>query len=47
MEKHGILKKMNLNLLKKGGKIFEGSHDFSTFRALLGAKSPIKWTLLP
>ena len=38
-----IKKKMNLNLLKKGGKIFEGSHDFSTFRAATcGAKSPIK-----
>ena len=34
---------MNLTLLKKGGKIFEGSHDFSTFRAATcGAKSPIK-----
>ena len=38
-----IKKKMSLNLLKKGGKIFEGSHDFSTFRAATcGAKSPIK-----
>ena len=38
-----IKKKMNLKLLKKGGKIFEGSHDFSTFRAATcGAKSPIK-----
>lgn len=38
-----IKKKMNLNLLKKGGKIFEGSHDFSTFRAAAcSANSPIK-----
>ena len=38
-----IKKKLNLNLLKKGGKILEGTHDFSTFRAAsCSAKSPIK-----
>ena len=29
--------------MKKGAKIFEGTHDFSTFRAAsCSAKSPIK-----
>ncbi len=38
-----IKKKIDLSLLKKGGKIFEGTHDFSTFRAAsCGANSPIK-----
>ena len=34
---------MNLNLLKKGAKLLEGTHNFSTFRAAsCSAKSPIK-----
>ena len=34
---------MNLNLIKKGAKLLEGTHDFSTFRsAKCSAKSPIK-----
>tara|TARA_B100001057_G_scaffold452942_1_gene497323 strand:+ start:324 stop:1064 length:741 start_codon:yes stop_codon:yes gene_type:complete len=38
-----ITKKINLKLLKKGAKILEGTHDFSTFRASsCSAKSPIK-----
>tara|TARA_B100000963_G_scaffold346248_1_gene351244 strand:- start:896 stop:1636 length:741 start_codon:yes stop_codon:yes gene_type:complete len=38
-----VKKKMNLDLLKKGGKIFQGTHNFSTFRASsCTAKSPIK-----
>ena len=38
-----VKKKINLDLLKKGGKIFKGTHDFSTFRASsCTAKSPIK-----
>ena len=38
-----IKKKINLQLLKKGAKILEGTHDFSTFRASsCSAKSPIK-----
>ena len=38
-----IKKKLNLKLLKKGAKILEGIHDFSTFRASsCSAKSPIK-----
>ena len=38
-----IRKKIDLNLLKKGGKIFEGIHDFSTYRSSsCTAKSPIK-----
>ena len=38
-----IKKKLNLKLLKKGAKILEGTHDFSTFRASsCSAKSPIK-----
>ena len=36
-------KKINLNLLKKGAKLLEGTHNFSTFRATsCSAKSPIK-----
>ena len=36
-------KKLDLKLLKKGAKILEGTHDFSTFRASsCSAKSPIK-----
>ena len=36
-------KKLNISLLKKGAKILEGTHDFSTFRASsCSAKSPIK-----
>jgi len=38
-----IKKKLNVKLLKKGAKILEGKHDFSTFRAAsCSAKSPIK-----
>ena len=38
-----IKKKINLKLMKKGAKILEGTHDFSTFRAAsCSAKSPIK-----
>ena len=38
-----IKKKMDTNLLKKGGEIFKGTHDFSTFRAAsCSANSPIK-----
>ena len=38
-----IKKKIDVNLLKKGAKILEGTHDFSTFRASsCSAKSPIK-----
>ena len=38
-----IKKKMNLSLLKKGAKILQGKHDFSSFRASsCSAKSPIK-----
>ncbi len=38
-----VKKKIDINLLKKGGKIFEGTHDFSTFRASsCTAKSSIK-----
>ena len=38
-----IKKKINFSLLKKGGKIFEGIHDFSTFRAAsCSANSPMK-----
>ena len=34
---------MNLELLKKGGEILKGTHNFSTFRASsCTAKSPIK-----
>ena len=36
-------KKIDLNLIKRGAKILEGTHDFSTFRASsCSAKSPIK-----
>jgi tRNA pseudouridine38-40 synthase len=38
-----IKKKIDIKLLKKGAKILEGKHDFSTFRAAsCSAKSPIK-----
>ena len=38
-----VKKKININLLKKGGQIFKGTHDFSTFRASsCTAKSPVK-----
>ena len=38
-----IKKKLDLKLLKQGGKILEGEHDFSSFRAAsCSAKSPIK-----
>ncbi len=38
-----IKKKINLSLLKKGAKILQGRHDFSTFRSSsCTAKSPIK-----
>jgi len=38
-----IKKKINISLLKKGSKLLEGTHDFSTFRAAsCSAKSPIK-----
>ena len=38
-----VKKSMNLQLLKKGAKILEGTHDFSVFRAAsCSAKSPIK-----
>ncbi len=38
-----VKKKINLNLIKKGAKLLEGTHDFSTFRsANCSAKSPIK-----
>ena len=38
-----VKKKMNLNLLKKGAKLLEGTHNFSTFRAAsCSAKSPVK-----
>ena len=38
-----VKKKMNMNLLKKGAKILEGKHDFSTYRASsCSSKSPIK-----
>ena len=38
-----IKKKLDINLLKKGAKILEGKHDFSTFRSSsCSAKSPIK-----
>ena len=36
-------KKIDLNLIKKGAKLLEGTHDFSTFRSTkCSAKSPIK-----
>lgn len=38
-----VKKKINVRLMKKGAKILEGTHDFSTFRASsCTAKSPIK-----
>ena len=38
-----VKKKIDFNLMKKGAKILEGTHDFSTFRAAsCSAKSPIK-----
>ena len=38
-----IKKKLNINLLKKGAKILEGKHDYSTYRSSsCSAKSPIK-----
>ena len=38
-----VKKKINLKLMKKGAKILEGTHDFSTYRASsCSAKSPIK-----
>jgi tRNA pseudouridine38-40 synthase len=38
-----LKKKIDLNLMKKGAKMFEGTHDFSTFRASsCSAKSPVK-----
>ena len=38
-----IKKKLDFNLLKKGAKLLQGKHDFSTFRASsCSAKSPIK-----
>ncbi len=38
-----IKKKINLKLMKKGAKILEGTHDFSTYRASsCSASSPIK-----
>ena len=38
-----VKKKIDLKLLKKGAKLLEGTHDFSTFRASsCSAKSPIK-----
>tara|TARA_B100000963_G_scaffold237714_1_gene207863 strand:+ start:6444 stop:7184 length:741 start_codon:yes stop_codon:yes gene_type:complete len=38
-----VKKKIDLNLIKKGAKLLEGTHDFSTFRAAnCSAKSPIK-----
>ena len=37
------VKKIDLKLMKRGAKIFEGTHDFSTFRAAsCSSKSPIK-----
>ena len=38
-----VKKKIDISLLKKGAKVLEGQHDFSTFRASsCSAKSPIK-----
>ena len=38
-----VKKKIDLNLMKKGAKLFEGTHDFSTFRAAsCSAKSPLR-----
>ncbi len=38
-----VKKRIDLNLMKKGAKLLEGSHDFSTFRAAsCSARSPLK-----
>ena len=38
-----IRKKLDVKMMKRGGKLLLGTHDFSTFRASsCGAKSPIK-----
>ena len=38
-----VKKEIDLNLMKKGAKLLEGTHDFSTFRAAsCSAKSSIK-----
>ena len=38
-----VKKKIDINMLKKGGKILVGNHDFSTFRASsCSSKSPLK-----
>jgi len=38
-----VKKKIDVKLMKRGAKIFEGTHDFSTIRAAsCSAKSPIK-----
>ena len=38
-----IKKKLNIELLKKGAKLLQGTHDFSTFRASsCTSNSPIK-----
>ena len=38
-----VKRNINIDILKKGGKILQGKHDFSTFRAsTCYAKSPIK-----
>ncbi len=38
-----VKKKIDLKLIKKGAKLLEGTHDFSTFRAAnCSAKSPVK-----
>ena len=38
-----VKKKININLLRQGAKVLEGTHNFSTFRAAsCSAKSPIK-----
>ena len=38
-----IRKKLDLNVMKKGAKLFLGTHNFSTYRAAsCGAKSPIR-----
>ena len=38
-----VKKKIDLKLMTKGAKMFEGTHDFSTFRAsTCSAKSPVK-----
>ena len=38
-----VKKKLNLKILRAGAKLFEGTHDFSTYRAAsCSAKSPVK-----